>query len=327
MRYCEQCGTPNLETARFCKGCGARLREMDPQSSVTEVTQETAATMPEEVQQPAPAEVMPETAPEFQPEIMSEPVSQAAEAGMEVTAEVCDGAAVVSEISTDAAYTGQAPQQSEQFDRPAAASVPQEGYSPASQPEENTAPAQQPTVPYAQPSAYAAQSQQPSAPYAQSAAYPGQASQQSAPYVQPAAPYAQQPSACAGPASQQPSPYAQPAAYPGQVPQQANPYAQPAAYPGQAPQQSVPYARQAAYAAPVKTNEGKISALSVIAFVCAFLFPLAGLIMGIIDLCSKENRAKGLSIAAVVVSACFIAISLVTALTFMPILTELLEVF
>jgi len=69
-----------------------------------------------------------------------------------------------------------------------------------------------------------------------------------------------------------------------------------------------------------------VSALSIIGFVCAFIIPVAGLIMGIIDLCIKDGRKKALSIAAVVVSACFIGIFIVVMFMFVVPLTALLGI-
>lgn len=49
--------------------------------------------------------------------------------------------------------------------------------------------------------------------------------------------------------------------------------------------------------------EGQNSPLSVVAFICSFIFTIVGLVLGIVDLCIGDGRKKGLSIAAVVISA------------------------
>jgi len=70
----------------------------------------------------------------------------------------------------------------------------------------------------------------------------------------------------------------------------------------QAPVYTAP--QQSPTTEPAKSaSSGDISALSIIAFIFAFIVPIAGLIMGIIDLCITDGRKKGLSIAAVVISA------------------------
>lgn len=61
-----------------------------------------------------------------------------------------------------------------------------------------------------------------------------------------------------------------------------------------------------------KNLEGKVSGMSIGAFVCSLTIFLSfiGLILGIIDLTKKDNRKKGFSIAAVIISSIFLIINL-----------------
>lgn len=64
-----------------------------------------------------------------------------------------------------------------------------------------------------------------------------------------------------------------------------------------------------------ETKTGEISVLSIVAFIFAFLIPVVGLVLSIIDLCINDGRKKGLSIAALVISSCF-TIMVVVAIVF-----------
>ena len=62
-------------------------------------------------------------------------------------------------------------------------------------------------------------------------------------------------------------------------------------------------------------------------FICAFFFPLIGLILSIIGLvrCSKGYDRKGLAIAGIIISAVSIIISIIYTAVIYPILMEMLE--
>lgn len=64
-------------------------------------------------------------------------------------------------------------------------------------------------------------------------------------------------------------------------------------------------------AKPVKTGA---SPLSIVAFVLAFIIPVVGLVLGIIDVSQKDGREKGFSIAAICVSGVAIIILVVAVL-------------
>ena len=91
-----------------------------------------------------------------------------------------------------------------------------------------------------------------------------------------------------------------------------NAYASAGGYPTTAMQQGKP----------VKTGP---TGLSIAAFILSFFIPLAGLIMGIVDLAKKSGRKKGLSIAAVILSSFGLLWMLLLVGIMAPSLTKYIE--
>ena len=104
--------------------------------------------------------------------------------------------------------------------------------------------------------------------------------------------------------------YSEPA--PTSAPEQA--YYQAAPQPAPAPYAQAEYTTPAPEADTAKSKAGKITGLSIAAFILSLLgcTSIIGLILGIVDVTKKDGRKKGLSIAAIIIGAIFTLSTFIT---------------
>lgn len=65
---------------------------------------------------------------------------------------------------------------------------------------------------------------------------------------------------------------------------------------------------------PKQDKTGYISPIAIIGFILAFLLPIVGLILGVIDVSQNDGRSKGLSIAAICIASVEIIILVVAVI-------------